>query len=210
MRLCLVLFLLFFTAPLFAERIVVYDSTTSAVQSSFSADPTVTIVTGPLKVLSFSEFDSNLTTILNLLNRSIVLKHWIIQADTVAEMTQTQKDSVDLCIAVADTANTRTNAKNVFEGFSSDPLYERAKIEILIREINLLRKWTRDFKTETAASTSLADFKTRVATLPTLADRTLAQFKTNVKNEIDSGNVDTAMLLLPLGVILLWLKKRHR
>ncbi len=60
--------------------------------------------------------------------------------------------------------------------------------DIIKDEINILRGWTADFKTEVAAAISLGDLQTRVATLPTLADRTLAQLKTQIQNRIDKDD----------------------
>jgi len=48
-------------------------------------------------------------------------------------------------------------------------------VMILKDEINLTREWTRDFKTEAAASTNLANLQSRVAALPTLTERTNEQ-----------------------------------
>lgn len=46
---------------------------------------------------------------------------------------------------------------------------------ILMSELNIARSWTRDFKDEVAAATSLTDLKSRVASLPVLTERTPAQ-----------------------------------
>lgn len=67
----------------------------------------------------------------------------------------------------------------------------RAVAAVLVDELNIARGWTVSFKAEVAAAASLADLKTRVATLPTLNDRTLAQAKTAILNKIASGDVDT-------------------
>lgn len=66
----------------------------------------------------------------------------------------------------------------------------KALAQVVIDELNVVRQWTRDFKTEVAAASNLADLKTRVATLSTLADRTAAQARTAVKNAINSGDND--------------------
>lgn len=67
----------------------------------------------------------------------------------------------------------------------------RAVAAVLVDELNIARGWTVSFKAEVAAAASLADLKTRVATLPTLNDRTLAQAKTAILAKIGSGEVDT-------------------
>ena len=60
--------------------------------------------------------------------------------------------------------------------------------DIIMDEINILRGWTIDFKAEVAAATSLANLQTRVATLPDLSDRTLAQLKTALTNRISEND----------------------
>jgi hypothetical protein len=66
----------------------------------------------------------------------------------------------------------------------------RAEAAVLVDEINLLRQWLVSFKAATAAATSLADFKARVAALANLPDRTLTQAKNAIVAKIDSGIVD--------------------
>jgi len=67
----------------------------------------------------------------------------------------------------------------------------RAAFDVARDENNVLRAWLASFKTEVAASSSLADLKTRVATLPATPARTLAQLKTAITNRINDGTVDT-------------------
>lgn len=199
MKKIIILLVVFCASQALAERIVVYDTTSSAVVSSFWGDPIVSQnrERGAVKVLSFDEFDSNLNTILDLLNREIPIRYWLIEADTVREMTQIEKDSVDFAIANTDTLNIRQSAKQQFDGFSQVGLYERAKLKVLLNEINILRN------------------------KHSLADRTLMQFKTAIKNEVDSKNVDVSSkvsakppscggsLFLPMFLgVWLWLKKR--
>ncbi len=66
----------------------------------------------------------------------------------------------------------------------------RSVIAVAIDEINTLRQWLAAFKIEVAAASSLADLKTRVATLPSTPDRTLSQAKTAIQNKINSGAAD--------------------
>jgi hypothetical protein len=66
----------------------------------------------------------------------------------------------------------------------------RALILVLIEEINSLRSWIRDFKTETDAATSLSDFKTRVASLPNLNDRTALQARAAITTKIQAGDAE--------------------
>ena len=106
-------------------------------------------------------------------------------------MTSPEKTAVNDAMATAQTLSIRTGAKAQLTGFSDSPLYQRAFADILKDEINILRGWTVSFKAEVAAATNLADLKTRVATLPTLNDRTLSQLKTAITNRIDDGGVDS-------------------
>jgi hypothetical protein len=67
----------------------------------------------------------------------------------------------------------------------------RAAFDVTRDEVNVLRAWLAAFKTEVAAATTLADLKTRVATLPATPARTLAQLKTAITNRVNDGTVDT-------------------
>lgn len=51
----------------------------------------------------------------------------------------------------------------------------KAAALVTMDEINILRQWDQSFKAAVAASTSLADLKTRVAALPAMPDRTATQ-----------------------------------
>ena len=87
--------------------------------------------------------------------------------------------------------NERTTAKTlVASGIMPHEKVARAVVSVLLDEINILRQWLAAFKVEAAASVSLADLRTRIATLPATADRTLAQAKTAIANKIDGGTVD--------------------
>lgn len=66
----------------------------------------------------------------------------------------------------------------------------RAIASVLVDELNLLRQRDRDRAIDVAASTSLADLKTRWAARSDLADRTLSQAKTALQNAITSGTAD--------------------
>lgn len=66
----------------------------------------------------------------------------------------------------------------------------RAILLTALDEINILRQRDRDRAIDVAASTSLADLKTRWSARPALADRTVEQGKTSVQNKINSGEPD--------------------
>lgn len=106
--------------------------------------------------------------------------------------------------ATIDAFDDSNNAQVAFENLqartSADALIDldkssllkiaRAEAAVSVDEINLIREWIVSFKAATAAATSLANLQSRVAALPDMPDRTLAQFKTAIKNKIDSGTVD--------------------
>lgn len=60
--------------------------------------------------------------------------------------------------------------------------------DIIKDELNLCRGWIMSFKAEVAAAANLGDLQTRVAGLPDLPDRTLAQLKTAIQNRISKDD----------------------
>jgi hypothetical protein len=91
-----------------------------------------------------------------------------------------------------NTSDYEGNADAVTNFDAGDPFsaVDRAIVLVALDEVNTLRTWTRSLKTETAAASTLADFKTRVATLATLGDRTAAQARTALLAHIDAGDAD--------------------
>lgn len=89
------------------------------------------------------------------------------------------------------TLTLRRVSKDIINLVQAEEVSLRAVAGVATDEINLLRGWIVSFKAAVAASTTLADLKTRVAALPNMPDRTLAQFRTAVSGKIDSGAVDT-------------------
>ncbi|HYE78135.1 MAG TPA: hypothetical protein VEI97_09120 [bacterium] len=86
----------------------------------------------------------------------------------------------------------RDRAKELFDDQDSEGKLWRAVASVLLDELNVLRKWTRDFKIEVAAANSLADLKSRVANnLPTLSDRDRTQARTAVRARLDDASVDS-------------------
>ena len=99
--------------------------------------------------------------------------------------TQAEQDALDAAaaaqqaaqlVAYKDRESTPTNWIRI----------ERAAIELLVDENNALRQWLVDFKVQVAAASTLADLKTRVATLPNMPVRTAAQIKTALRNKLDT------------------------
>ena len=104
------------------------------------------------------------------------------------EMSPAEKVAVDDAFAALVETEYRTNQKANFDG--ANGVYLRALVKVLLDENNTLRQWITSFKTQVAASSNLADFKTRVAALPSTPDRTLDQAKTAIVNAIDTKAVD--------------------
>ncbi len=63
----------------------------------------------------------------------------------------------------------------------------RAIAAIMVDEINTLREWIMSFQAAVAAASSLANLQTRVAALPNLPDRTLAQARSAFIARVNSG-----------------------
>lgn len=127
---------------------------------------------------------------LSTLLGTVPVKYWKRSGSFVVEMSPSEKTALDNAEAAASTLAIRTSSKSTLDGFSTNPLFQRALADIIKDEFNILRKWTRDFKVEVAAASSLADLKARIATLSTLNDRTLDQLKTAIKSRVDDGSVD--------------------
>ena len=75
--------------------------------------------------------------------------------------------------------------------FQNDPNFRRAMIAVIkgiIKEDNEGRLWTRSFMDAVAASTSLADFQSRVAAFTPPADREFDDAKTYILNQISKDD----------------------
>jgi len=112
----------------------------------------------------------------------------IVDSTTVRNATQVEIDT--FAGHAADDKNQREEdaAKSYFQ---NDPKFRRAVIAIIkgiIKEDNELRNWTRDFKDLVAASTSLANFKSRVAAEETLVNRQFEDAKTYILNQISKDD----------------------
>ncbi len=90
--------------------------------------------------------------------------------------------------AAYDTAQ-KTGAKDAVDSDYAGGRVTRAQAQLIIDELNIVRKWITDFKVEVAAAASLADLKTRVAAIqPLLPPRTLQQAINAIKGAIDGEN----------------------
>ncbi len=108
-----------------------------------------------------------------------------------AQPTITAFDDSPAAQATFDNSQYRANSVDDIDNNKSG-VYKslRSAASLLVDEENLIRQWLMSFKVEVAAATSLADLKTRVATLPAMPDRTMAQAKTAMKAKVNSGDVD--------------------
>jgi len=135
MRKILLVAVLFWVLPAKAELIVVYNPSTKAVlEIHLSADSSNSRFDGKT-ILFFDETNRHTVPL------GIAKKFLLVQGDSIViEMNQTQKDSVDLAIAVQDTLNIRNAAKNFLSGFNSTALFHRALLEMLLEDLNAGRQ----------------------------------------------------------------------
>lgn len=110
----------------------------------------------------------------------IPIEYWKIVGDTVSEMNQTEKDAVDTQLLSDSRDELIQDQIDYIESVL------RQVVDLTIKEINLLRQWIMDYKSEVAAATSLADLKSRIAAMDDMLDRTFAQFKTQLRNGLGS------------------------
>jgi len=87
-------------------------------------------------------------------------KYWTITGDVVSLLDQAAQNAVDAAQLDAD----RDAAANTVDGIES---YDRALVKMLIKEINILRADIDQYTPESRAP------------------RTVAQFKTQIRNELD-------------------------
>lgn len=68
--------------------------------------------------------------------------------------------------------------------------YERAKLLLMMNEINLLREWNAQLQDAVLNAASLADLKERVSALPALEPRTKEQVKNALIAKISGAESD--------------------
>lgn len=104
--------------------------------------------------------------------------------------------AADLAEAVAaELAASQSGLRDAARAFLvGDPRPEmkamRALALVTLAELNVVRDWITDFKAQVALSSSLADLKTRVASLPATPDRTSTQLLNAMLAELAAGNAD--------------------
>ncbi len=104
-------------------------------------------------------------------------------AQTLAAITQSQVDTYYTTLG-------RTAALTLSTDPAGPSKLQRAVLFTTIDALNVLREWDVSFQAAVAAATTLADLKTRVAALPSLADITAAAAKAAVVSKINSGAAD--------------------
>ena len=185
MRRGVLLFLL--AAPALASDVVVCDPADPAVADSVTAYRTS--VDTPV-------YASNPDALINPDVAAVLgvepLRYWKCDrpGNAAVAMSGAEKSAVDAQDAAALDAAVRAGARNRHQGFVDQALFLRAFADIVKDEINILRQWDASFKVEVAAANNLANLKARVAGLPDLPDRNLAQLRAAIDARIDSGGVD--------------------
>lgn len=130
------------------------------------------------------DFDADLSQV------SGDFKYWKRAAGLWVMQTAQEQVATDAAIALIILTTSRSGADAIKDVSDQDGIQWRALALMLLDEFNTLRQWTVSFKAEVAAATNLADLKTRVATLPTLNDRTITQVKAAYSNKISGGSAD--------------------
>jgi hypothetical protein len=133
---------------------------------------------------SVHSVESGIQVSIRSLVSSVPIKYLKYVASVVSEMTQGEKDAVDATLAATQVTDEKSGASALIDADDLHGRALRADILLTLAEINTLRSWLASFKTEVAAATNLADLKTRVAGLPAMGARTVAQLKTAFLNEI--------------------------
>ena len=117
--------------------------------------------------------------------------YWRHDTGVIRDMNVAEKAGLDAEIEAQRIIDTRGFANEEMLALSGEGVRLRAVADMLLRELNILRTWDRDFQVATAASTNLNNFKSGVAGLPSLSDRTMAQAKASYQNLINAGDADT-------------------
>lgn len=102
----------------------------------------------------------------------------------------TQEEINTFAVLATEDVNIREAAQAATH-FQNDPKFRRAVAAIIkgiIKEDNESRLWVRDFMDAVAASTSLANFQSRVAALDRPVDREFADAKTYILNQISKDD----------------------
>lgn len=141
----------------------------------------------------YQEFTANRTTLADLISILNLIKVNIDPnagvADIGLNIFKVKKNSVfspgeiSTIQNIVDTAPAISNQLNAQHIIDNMPIFEKAIYLTIIDETNRFRDWITQFKAATAAATSLADLKTRVAALPDFSQVTTQQAIAVVRNK---------------------------
>lgn len=110
----------------------------------------------------------------------------IVIHDGTPTPTEAELQSAEAAWKAAEPARIKAAIKAIYDASENNPKLLRAVCETLLDEVNGLRQWITSFKAATAASSSLADLKNRVAALGNMPDRTAAQARAAIFSKIDA------------------------
>jgi len=110
-----------------------------------------------------------------------------VASHAIVPFTAQQQAAWSSAQATAQNLIERAAAQFILNSSTELGKLERATADVLIGEINAIREWIVSFKVAVAGAGTLAALKTAVAALPDMPDRTLAQAKTAISNEIAAG-----------------------
>ncbi len=118
--------------------------------------------------------------------KRVPLRYWKHVAGAVVEMTPGEKAAHDAAEAQKQTTNLREAALAVLDELGKVGRLIRALALVTMDENNRNRLWLQDFKDHVAAATSLADLKSRVASLPNMPQRTALQLLQAIRDKINA------------------------
>lgn len=95
-------------------------------------------------------------------------------------------DWTDAAQLLREAQTYRDAAKALFDELKDVGRSLKAIAGLTVDEINVIRQWLTSFKAGTAGAATLAAFKTMVAALPDMPDRTDAQARTAFRNLVDA------------------------
>lgn len=100
--------------------------------------------------------------------------------------TNAEVDAILPQIPVTLLLSKKIAAKSILDDDQPISRAQRAVINLIVGELNLLRGWITAFKAATAAATNLANLQIRVAALDAMPQRIDSQVITAIKNAIDT------------------------
>ena len=112
----------------------------------------------------------------------------IVDGDIIRNSTQAE---IDVFAGLERDDFNIVQAEETLDYLNNDKKFRRIMIALIkgiIREDNENRQWIRDFKAAVAASTSLADFQSRVAALDTPVDREFQDAKDYIISQVSKDD----------------------